>query len=258
MQADPFRLVDEDSSAGWVDTSTARAVADALDQAAMLGAVALVTGPSGAGKSAAVMRYAELRERVFVTDLSIAESGLVPSLAKMSMSMGLGYLPQYGAAVLARMIRDKLHSGALLIIDNAENLSRAALLLLGSFTDGDGGESRGAVALVGRERLHPLIYGPSRSHDMEGLQSRIGAELLIQCERGIPDEDIAAFAHAFGVFDADSLALLRQAAQSPRAPNRARVVTRLLSLARSKARGGAIRAAHVRQAAAALSGRTID
>jgi DNA transposition AAA+ family ATPase len=256
----PFQVI-EAATAGqgaWVSTRTAAEVTGALDLATMLGGVAVVVGPSGVGKSAAAQHYAEERTGCYLASLSAADRGMVPALARVAAAMGLGYYRQYGAKDLADVIRAELRSGALLIIDNAEHLPADVLILLGSFTERPGGAPGGGVALIGRERLHPVIFGGTRGNsrqDMDWLESRVAASLFV---KGVPDADVAAFAETYGIRDLEACALLQKLANRPEAPNMLWVLTRVLRYAQAQAKDGAVRAAHVRKAAAALAQRVVE
>ena len=241
----------------WVDTTTAKEIADALDTAALLGAVAVVVGPSGVGKSAAVKHYADTRENSFVATISAAERGMVPALVCIATAMGLGYYRQYGAKDMADRIRATMRDGAVLIVDNAEQLPADVLILLGSFTDATRAARGGAIALVGREKLHPAIFGGARSsarQDMNWLESRVSRML---CIKGVPSDDVAAFADSYGVHDEEARALLQEIAARPSAPNMLWALTRVLRFTHAQGKGRAVRAAHVRQAAAALGHRVV-
>ncbi len=262
MNTVPFQVIDAQPTAAgqgaWVSTRTAAEVADALDLAAMLGGVAVVFGPSGVGKSAAAQHYAEERTGCYLASLSAADRGMVPALARVASVMGLGYYRQYGAKDLADVIRAELRSGALLIIDNAEHLPAEVLILLGSFTERPGGAPGGGVALIGRERLHSVVFGGKRGNsrqDMDWLESRVTASLFV---KGIPEADVQAFAETYGVRDSETCGLLQKLANRPEPPNMLWAVTRVLRYAQAQAKGGAVRAVHVRQAAAALGQRVVE
>lgn len=268
MQSNSVRLIPNQNNGGdngepsaavgaFVETKTAGEIAGALDLAGRIGGIALIVGPSGVGKSAAIEHYAGQRERAFVVTMGVGDSKPVPTLSKIARALDLECTANLGAKDLAEMIGRKLGPGSVLVVDNAEHLPPELLLRLASFTERREGSEGCAVALVGRERLHSMIFAgkvASARFDMDALASRTGPVRYI---KSVPTDDVGAFADAYGVAEKEARALLEQVAARPSAPNRLWALTRVLRLAHAEANGRPIRPTHVREAARALGEKII-
>lgn len=242
------------AAGAFVETNTAREIWASLDLAAKIGGVALIFGPTGTGKSEAVKHYASQRERGYVVTMAVSDCKPVPVLSKIAASCNLECSLHHGARDITDMISRQLGPGAVLVVDNAEHLPPALLLSVANFAEVADGC---AVALVGRERLHSLIFAgkAARSRfDMESLASRTAP---VRYVKSVSADDVAAFADAYGVADREARSLLEQVAAKPSAPNRLWALTRVLRLAQEEAKAGPVRSVHIRNAARILGDLTI-
>jgi DNA transposition AAA+ family ATPase len=246
-----------ESPGSFVATSNAAEVFKALDSASMHREIAVIYGPTGVGKSAALDAYTLRRRSALLVSAGVGDTKPVPMLRTVARACAIAYSENLGLADLFRTIRDRAPEGALLIVDNAQALSREVLAHLASLVDSGSGGRQLAVALVGREDIHALVFGTGRATErfnMSWVASRVGPRLYIKT---VPAADVEAVAATYGVQDRETLDLLHQLSGRRLPPNLLWAVTRVLRLAQSNAGGKAIRPDHVRAAARMLGDQVI-
>lgn len=198
------------------ETSNYRAMRDLFDtcqEAALLG---LVVGVPGAGKSTAISRYMEEKPDVLFFCADAASSDLHPLLYSLTQQLGLfakqkGYKSQMFRSIVSRL-RTPEHELALLLIDEGQQLTDAALLGVRGLYDAAGI----GVVLVANPLLADRL-GMARAGKREPipigfdqLTGRIGRYLEIP---GVLLEDVLALCDHFGIASKDARAVVRKAAQ---------------------------------------------
>lgn len=227
----------------WVPTPTAERVLAALGYAQMAGDVAVVYGGAGLGKTTAVREYARRYPNVWIATVSPATAGVATSLEEVCIACGMRDLPQ-GAARMSRAIVARIAgTGGLLVIDEAQHLTVAALDAIRALHDATGV----GLALVGNELVYARMTGGYRAAYLDRLYSRIGRRVrLSRATR----EDVERVAGAFGVRNG-ALGLLAEIGARPGA---LRAVVKTLRLATMMAEGASVEATHVQAAWRDLEG----
>jgi hypothetical protein len=227
----------------WVSTPTADRVLAALGYAQMAGDVAVIYGGAGLGKTTAVREYARRYPNVWIATVSPATAGVATSLEEVCLAVGMRDLPQ-GAARMSRAIIGRIaDTGGLLVIDEAQHLTVAALDAIRALHDATGV----GLALVGNELVYARMTGGYRAAYLDRLYSRIGRRVrLARATR----EDVERVAGAFGVRNG---ALKTLAAIGAR-PGALRAVVKTLRLAAMMAEGAAIDVTHIEAAWRDLEG----
>jgi hypothetical protein len=190
------------------------------------------------GKTTEAKHYSENNNNAWVVTMSIDCAGVVPTLEEVALSIGMRELPG-GAARLRRAIVGRLRgTGGLLIVDEAQHLSSAALEALRTIHD------RASVGLVlcGNASVYGRLTGGKRAEHFAQLFSRIGKRLKLTAPTA---GDVAAIVDHFAICDAETRSLLAGIADRPGA---LRGMVKTLRLASLYANGDAIKPAHVRAA----------
>ena len=186
---------------GFQPTQTARRILTCLAMA-QLGDMAAIATPPGVGKTACLEHYRGTRAQVWLIPASPAIGSLPSFLVELAAKVGAEHrkgTPQ----VLTRSIRDRVvRTGGLIVVDEAQELSRPALEELRAIHD----ETKIGVALVGDENLIVNL------RKFPQLFSRLGIK---HTQRGATREDIAAIAKAWGVQAAAELNFLAEIGGKP-------------------------------------------
>lgn len=207
----------------YVSTPTADRVLVALQYAQTAGDIAVIYGGAGLGKTTAVRRYALISPQVWVATMTPASASVVTCLEEICEQIGIAF--SGGAARLHRAICRKISgTGGLLIIDEAQHLSVAALDQLRSIYDATGV----GIALVGNEAVYTRMAGGQRAAYLDRLFSRIGKRVPLN---GASRQDVQALAGAWGMSDDCRRALEGIAAM----PGALRGVTKAIRLASATA-----------------------
>lgn len=196
------------SAPAYVPTPSAERVIGALRYAQIAGDIAVVYGGAGLGKTSAIRRYATLAPNVFVATMDPASANVVTALEEIAEAVGVGDA-HGGAAKLRRAIVRKLNgTHGLLIIDEAQHLSVAALDQVRSIHDATGV----GLALVGNEQVYARMTGGNRAAYLDRLFSRIGKKVRLVRATA---EDSAKLIEAWGVRDRESRQHLVEIAAKP-------------------------------------------
>jgi DNA transposition AAA+ family ATPase len=227
----------------WIATPLAERALAALGYAQMAGDVAVIYGAAGLGKTTAAREYARRYPNVWIATMSPATAGVTTALEEVCLALGFRDLPQ-GAARMSRAIVARIAgTGGLLVADEAQHLTVAALDALRALHDATGV----GLALVGNEMVYARMTGGHRAAYLDRLYSRIGKRLrLTRASR----EDIELIAGAFGVKNGAVKLLTEIGARA----GALRAVVKTLRLAAMMARGGAIAPEHVEHAWRDLEG----
>jgi DNA transposition AAA+ family ATPase len=207
----------------FVSTPTAERVLVALQYAQMAADITVIYGGAGLGKTSAIRHYATVSPQVWVATMTPASASVVTCLEEICEQIGIAY--SGGASRLHRAILKKISgTGGLLVIDEAQHLSVAALDQLRSIHDATGI----GLALVGNESVFTRMSGGQRAAYLDRLFSRIGKRVSLN---GASKQDVRAIAGAWGMGDDCRKALEGIAAL----PGALRGVTKAIRLATATA-----------------------
>jgi len=230
----------------YVATPSAERVIGALRYAQMAGDIAVIYGGAGLGKTSAIRRYAGMAPNVFVATMDPAASSVVTALEEIAECVGATGT-QGGGAKLRRGIVSRLNgTHGLLIIDESQHLSTAALDQVRAIHDATGV----GLALVGNEQVYARMTGGNRAAFLDRLFSRVGKK--VRLTRAL-EEDSAKLIEAWGVSDKQSRRHLVEIASKPGGLRGLTKVMRLGSMY-ACAQGRSIELGDIRSAWAELGG----
>lgn len=227
----------------FVATPTASRVMAALAYAQMAADVAVIYGAAGVGKTQAVTEYAKTHPSVWVATMTPGHAGVTACLEEVAQACGVKDVPQSPARIHREIVARVRETGGLIVVDEAQHLSVAALDALRSIHDAAGV----GLALVGNDLVYTRMTGGSRAAYLDRLFSRIGKRVSI---RRAQDADIEAVARAAGAEP------WREVMEVGRSPGAIRAVVKALRLAQmmAAAAGEALAASHVAAARRDLEG----
>ena len=219
---------------------TAEKILAVFSYAQMMGDVVCVYGHPGVGKTKSLQQYRDANPSVWVATISPNSASLGAALEEVGDAVGVR---EIGRRKLARAIRRRVEgSRGLLIVDEAQHLSVAALEELRSIHDATGV----GLAFVGNPDVYARLTGGERSLRFAQLYSRVGMRLFL---KGATLGDVRALAAAWGVKGSEEIALLREVSEEPGA---LRAVSKVLVLA-AMVGGGSLTPETLRQARGNLS-----
>jgi DNA transposition AAA+ family ATPase len=222
----------------WFSTPSAEQIIDALGVGQVVGDIVCIYGGPGVGKSVTLRHYQQNSPAVWIATMCPSMSGVIPALEEIAEAVGIREVPQ-GARRISRAIRKKIEgTQGLLIIDEAQHLSCAALEELRAIHDA----SRVGLALVGNETVYARLTGGTRANNFAQLFSRVGARLYLSKPSR---EDVEQFADAWRITGIDEIDFLEQIAKKPGA---LRGCDRVMKLASISQNTTAISVKHLRQA----------
>ncbi len=206
---------------GFFATPTAQKVIDALGYAQIAGDIVVIYGSPGLGKTTAIARYGATGLNVWHATMSPACSKVVSALQEICAALGIGDVGG-GASTLYRAILRRVRgTNGLLVIDEAQFLSVAALEQIRAIHDAVGV----GIALVGNESVYKRMSSGRCRDELDRLFSRVGKRVPL---RGVSTGDISALLEAWGIEDKAIRAELRGLAERFSA---LRTVTKVLRLA---------------------------
>lgn len=185
-------------------TKTAEDVLRALDYAQLSGKMVLVALRPGCGKTSACEHHRNLRNRVYLSTMRPSSSGIASSLAAILASMGEPDAKGTPAALSQRVTAKVREPGALIILDEATNLSLTAIEELRAIQD----QTRCGLALVGDERMHQMFDAVQFAQ----LRRRIGRR--VAAVRSL-DADAEVLARAWGITQPPLIKFLCRVAAKP-------------------------------------------
>jgi DNA transposition AAA+ family ATPase len=208
----------------YVDTPTAQRVLAALSYAQIAGDIAMAYGGAGLGKTTACEQYQRSNPSVWIATMEPASAGVVTCLQVIVETLGLP--ASGGALALAHSVKKRVRgTSGLIIVDEAQHLSAAALDQIRSIHDATGI----GIAFVGNEGLYSRMAGGRNAVQLDRLFSRVGKRLAL---RQSTDADIKALIKAWGINDSKCLPALIEIAKRPGA---LRGLTKTLRLAAMQA-----------------------
>lgn len=235
------------SAPQYVPTPTSRKILAVFSYAQMAQDLAVVYGGAGTGKTSSAKQYQRSNPSVWLATMKPDTASVVTCLEEVADAVGLRNLPGMGAARMRREIVAKIrHSAGLLIVDEAQHLSVAALEELRSIHD----EVEVGLVLQGNELIYSRLTGKTRAANFAQLFSRIGKRLRLNRPS---NGDVDTLMAAFKLTGRPEHELLSQIASKPGA---LRGVVKSLRLGAMLAAGGgtAIALSHIREAWRDLGG----
>jgi DNA transposition AAA+ family ATPase len=208
----------------WIPTPTAQRIIGALSYAQGAGDIAVIYGGAGLGKTTAIRHYVSASLNVWHVTMTPASASIVTALEEICATLGLAETG--GAAKLFRAVVKRVRgTGGLLVIDEAQHLSVAALDQIRSIHDA----TELGIALVGNQQVYARLTGGNRAAYLDRLYSRIGKRLSLGQST---DKDIEAVIAAWSIDDTKCRSTLLDIARRPGA---LRTLTKVLRLASSYA-----------------------
>lgn len=149
-------------------TQTAKAFLETMIYAHTSPEIVVISGTPGVGKTRTAEHYAASNPNVFMVTMQPCTAGVNTMLSAITESMGL---IERSPARLSAAIGNKARgAGALLVIDEAQHLSSAALEQLRSLFD----IYKIGIVLIGNEQVYSRLEGNDRKATFAQLFSRIG------------------------------------------------------------------------------------
>ena len=222
---------------GWVDAPTARRIYDALSYAQVAGDIAVIYGGAGLSKTTTIRRYRDQNPNVWVATATPATASVGVLLEEIALALGLRDFPLHPARLQRAVISKMMDTGGLLIVDEAQHLTKQALEAARSIHD----STTVGLALSGNASVFNRLYGGG-DNGFAQLYSRVGKRVrLVRPLAG----DVLAISKSFGVAGAAETKLLEEIARKPGA---LRMVVKTLRLASVITRGSPIARGHIEQA----------
>jgi DNA transposition AAA+ family ATPase len=227
----------------WIETPTARRIMGALAYAQLAGDIACIYGGAGLGKTSAIRRHRETNTNVWVVTATPATASAGVLLEEIAIAMGLRDFPLHPAKLQRAILQQVAGSGGLLVVDEAQNLTKLALEAARALHDASGV----GLAYAGNASVYNRMYAGG-DNGFAQLFSRVGKRVAVsRASIG----DVHAIAEAFGVEGKPELDELEQIAAKPGA---LRMVVKTLRLAAMGAGGKAIALKHIKAAWRELQG----
>lgn len=210
----------------FAETGSAEQILSALAYAQSWGDMAAIYGGPGIGKTRSIEHYRDSYERVWVATMSPASAAVVPALEEVAEAIGLQDATG-GARRISRAIagRVRANGGGLIIIDEAQHLSMAAIEELRSIHDA--ARKLVGLALVGNELSYARLTGGNRSLHYAQIFSRVGLKLHIKKPT---IGDVRVLARQSSLKSEEAIELLERVAQRPGALRSVSKVLRLASV----------------------------
>lgn len=161
----------------FVQTRTANKVQSALQHAQLLDDTAVIVGPPGVGKTAAVDHYVVHTPRAYKITASPAVSTPSAVLAAIIDKYSATHSrTERSLSVRSNIVRTFLTRGALLIVDEAQHLSNAALEELRAIHD----DKKCGLALVGNPTVLSRLGATARDASYAQLFGRVGWRVILK------------------------------------------------------------------------------
>lgn len=225
------------SEIDWQPTETARRIHQALEVAHLMPTISVIACGAGTGKTVTCRRYASEANGVWVATMDPEIRTVPRMLMRLAEALRLG---QHSVVQRSNLIRERLGGGnRLLIVDEAQTLTREQLEMLRCFSDTAGC----GLALVGNQ--HVATRRGDSVQSWGQLESRIGLRLQVEKPSAA---DVDALLAARGIADEEAIALLRKVGARPGALRMMGQIVHAASLMAVGAGAEALDAGHVRAA----------
>lgn len=231
----------------WIETPTAKRIYDTLTYAQHVGDIAVIYGGAGLGKSSAIRRYRDKNLNVWVVTATPATSGAPVLLDEIAIALGLKNYPLHPARLQRAIIAHIQNTGGVIIIDEAQHLTKPALEAARSLHDVTG------IGLVasGNAEMFTKVYN-GKGNGFAQFYSRIGKRLALT-------KPVLGDTHAIaGAFKVTAKEELRELERIALRPGALRMVVKVLRLASVFAGGGKIALTHIKAAWEDLQGATVE
>lgn len=244
-------LVQRETSSGlpvgpeFVETPTTRRISGGMRYAQLGPDMVVIYGAAGVSKTKTAERYRKTAPNVWIATATPASAGVAAMLEVIAEAVGIKDAPRSGAT-LFRLICSRVgveRSGGLLILDEAQHLSPAALDQLRAIHDHAGV----GIVLMGNEAVYGrMTGGTTRAAYLDRLFSRIGKKIYVKAP---VVEDVEEITAAWGITDPACAQQLREISRRPGGGG-LRVLHKVLRLASSyaQAKGASLCCADVRAA----------
>jgi len=163
-----------------------------LTYAQIAGDISCVYGSAGIGKTKTCERYQRENPSVWMATMTTSHAGSAACLEEVAISIGMREIPFKAARMFREVCARVRGTRGLLIIDEAQHLSPAALESLRAIHDATGI----GLVLAGNEMVYARLTGGARTAKFAQLYSRVGKRLRIT--RPLK-ADVMAIAGAFGI-----------------------------------------------------------
>ncbi len=212
----------------FLHTQTAESILSRLRFAQILGDFALISGGPGLGKTSAIKQYAASRPRVTVATMAPTTKSINSMLSCVVDALD-GALLTSSTTKLGYRVRRSIGDGkgALLIIDEAQQLSELAIEELRAIHDQTGI----GLALVGNTEVYTRLDGAARQANFAQVTSRIGVKFN---QNRPTKKDVEIILDGMGIENKNSRQFLHLVAQKPGA---LRAVYKCVNVARIIANG---------------------
>jgi DNA transposition AAA+ family ATPase len=189
------------SAPAFLHTIVAAEIMQTLAYAQIAACMVMITIAAGNGKTTACRHFRNTRPHVYLMTVSPHTRTAHATLIDLAEALGVR---ENNPAKLTRAIGERLQrigSGTLLIIDEAQNLSDDAINQLRHFTD----VYECGLALVGNNEIYKRLRDNPSVPSNDQLKRRIAKRL----QRNKPRrEDVATYIAAWGIVEEDSVRLL--------------------------------------------------
>lgn len=159
----------------WIATPTAKRITNVLVYAQMAGDIAVIYGGAGVGKTYSCQEYQRNYPNVWLVTMTSDTAHVAAALEEIAETIGLRGIPGRAARLRRELVRKFNGSKGLLIIDEAQHLSMAALESLRAIHDATGI----GLVLAGNDYVYARLTGGSRSATFAQLFSRLGKKLRL-------------------------------------------------------------------------------
>jgi DNA transposition AAA+ family ATPase len=169
---------------------------------------AVIYGVAGVSKTATLKNYSENNPNVWIATMTPGHSGVSACLEEIAISIGMHNVAGRSARMFRDIVRRIKGTQGLIIIDEAQHLSPAALEMIRSLHDAAGI----GVVLSGNEAVYSRLTGGVKSSIFAQLFSRVGKRLKLT--RPVKD-DVVGIANAFGVTGSKEINALWEIGKKP-------------------------------------------
>lgn len=196
------------SAPTWIETPTSRRILSGLRYAQMANDIVLIYGGAGVGKTQTIAHYGSIAPNVWHIEVTPATATVRGVLEEIANVLGIKEYIRVGASLHRVCLNAVRNSNGLLVVDEAQHLTVAALDQIRAFND----QGNIGIVLSGNERVDARMRGGAQEMWLDRLRSRVGKRVHIA--RSLPT-DSDALMHGWGIADAECLDKGRKIAAKP-------------------------------------------